>query len=449
MQIRLNRIYKVLIVLLLGSTQAIAQNNIADKIIAVVGNEVVLKSDVENRFLAMKAQGYAEKSKDLKSEILEDLLIQKLMLAQAQIDSVFVTDQEVEKTLNRKMEIYIQRIGSKEKLEKYFNKTIEQMKNDFREDTRAEGIKDKMIAKITKDIHVTPAEVREFYRTLKKDSLPTVPGEIQVQQIVRDPKISADERDRIRTKLRKLRDRIIKGESFGTLAVLYSEGPSAPKGGELGYMARAELIPEYANVAFNLKSNKVSKIVETEYGFHIMQLIDRKGNHINVRQILLKPVIAEKEKKAAIAKLDSITDLIKSKKMTFDEAAFYFSSDKNTRNNGGLLVNPKTASSKFRKDLLPSAISKQVNKLKVGEISAPFEAITRAKTTYKIVKIKSETPSHKANLADDWAIFKNMLKNKKKETVLNDWIKDKQMKTYIHLDDSYKNATFRFKNWVK
>ncbi len=451
MQSRLQRIYKVLLIaLFMGTTPVVAQNNIADKIIAVVGDQVVLKSDVENRFLAMQAQGYADKSPDLKSEIFEDLLIQKLMLAQAQIDSIYVTDQEVERILNRKMDMYIQRIGSKEKLEQYFNKTIEDMKNDFREDTRAESIKEKMIAEITKNIHVTPAEVRAFYKNVKKDSLPTVPGEIQVQQIVKKPKITADERDRIRKKLRKLRDRVAKGESFGTLAVLYSEGPSASRGGELGYKPRAEFVPEFANVAFNLKDeNKVSKIVETEYGFHIIQLIDRRGNRINVRHILLKPVIAEKEKERAVAKLDSISNLIKTKKMTFDEAAFYFSDDKNTRNNGGLLINPRTASSNFKKDELPSVISKEVNSLKLEEVSVPFLDMELGKTVYKIIKIKSETKAHTANLADDWIIFENMLKNKKKETVLNDWIKNKQTKTYIHIDDLYKNSNFRFKHWIK
>ncbi len=443
-------IYKILtIVFFMGVTPVFAQNNVVDKIIAVVGNEVVLKSDVENRFLAMKAQGYASRSADLKSEIFEDLLIQKLMLAQAQIDSISVTEQEVERTLDRKMEMYIQRIGSKEKLEQYFNKTVQEMKNDFRDDIRAESIKEKMIAEITKNILVTPAEVRAYYKTVNKDSLPTVPGEIEVQQIVKKPKITADERDRIREKLRKIRERVIKGESFGTLAVLYSEGPSAPRGGELGYMPRAELVPEFANVAFNLKGDKVSKIVETEYGFHIMQLIDRKGNRINVRHILLKPEIAEKESKEAIAKLDSISNLIKNKKMTFDEAAFYFSDDKRTRNNGGLLVNPNTASSKFNKEKLPAAISKEVNNLKINQISAPFSDMEMGKTVYKIIKIKSELKPHKANLADDWAIFENMLKNNKKQSILNDWIKEKQTKTYIHIDDSFKNAKFRFKHWIK
>lgn len=435
--------------LLIGIFTIQAQDNVVDKIIAVVGNQVVLKSDVENRFISLQAQGYTSGSVDLKTEIFEDLLIQKLMIAQAAIDSVEVTEQEVESDLERKMQMYIQRIGSKEKLEQYFGKTILEMKNDLRDDTRNERIKEKMQAEITKDIHITPAEVRDFYNKIGKDSLPTIPGELEVQQIVSYPQVTDDEKDRIRNKLREYRERVINGDNFSTLAVLYSEGPSAPRGGELGYTPRADLVPEFANVAFNLKSDKVSKIVETEFGFHIIQLIDRKGERINVRHILLKPKIEQAKREQAISRLDSIADLIRSEKMEFDEAAFYFSADKDTRNNGGLIVNPYTGSSKFEKDNLPPAIAQKVNSLKLNEISEPFLDETRGKDSYKIIKIKSETKAHTANLSDDWSIFENMLTNKKQQDILDKWIKDKQANTYVHIDDSYKNAKFRFKGWIK
>jgi len=444
------KVYTVLAILLMGVISTNAQDNVVDKIIAVVGNQVVLKSDVEQRFISLKAQGYTSGGVDLKTEIFEDLLIQKLMIAQAQIDSIEVTDQEVENDLDRKMEMYIQRIGTKEKLEQYFNKTILEMKNDLRDDTRNEKIKDKMQAEITKDIHITPAEVRNFYSKLNKDSLPIIPGELEVQQIVKYPKVSDNEKDRIREKLRGYRDRVLNGDSFSTLAVLYSEDQgTAQRGGELGYTPRANLVPEFANVAFNLKTDKVSKIVETEYGFHIIQLIDRKGERINVRHILLKPKIEEEKRNLATAQLDSIADLIRKEKMEFDEAAFYFSDDKDTRNNGGLLVNPYTAASKFEKDNLPPAISQQVNKLKINEISAPFLDVSAGKDAYKIIKIKSETKSHPANISDDWSQFEGMLTQKKQQSVLNKWIKDKQANTYVHIDDDYKNAKFRFKGWQK
>ncbi|WP_321280628.1 peptidylprolyl isomerase [Marinifilum fragile] len=440
----------VLTLLFLSILTLNAQDNVVDKIIAVVGNQVVLKSDVEQRFISLKAQGYTSGSVDLKTEIFEDLLIQKLMIAQAAIDSIEVTEQEVEEDLSRKMEMYIQRIGSKEKLEQYFGKSILDMKNDLREPTRDERIKEKMQAEITKDIHITPAEVRDFYNKLNKDSLPTIAGKLEVQQIVRYPKVTDDEKDRIRKRLRDFRERVHKGESFSTLAVLYSEDPgSARQGGELGYTPRSSLVPEFANVAFNLKTDKVSKIVETEYGFHIIQFIDRKGERINVRHILLKPKIEEEKRKEATTRLDSIADLIRSEKLEFGEAAFYFSADKDTRNNGGLIVNPYTGSSRFEKDNLPPAIAQQINSLKINEISEPFLDVSGGKDAYKIIKIKSETKSHIANLDDDWSIFENMLTNQKQQDVLDKWIKEKQSGTYVHIDDSYKNAKFRFKGWQK
>ncbi|PKQ65447.1 peptidylprolyl isomerase [Labilibaculum filiforme] len=440
----------LLALILIGVFSANAQDNMVDKVIAVVGNQVVLKSDVENRFLSLQAQGYTSGSVDLKTEIFEDLLIQQLMIAQAQVDSIEVTDQEVEEQLERKMEMYIQRIGSKEKLEQYFNKSILDMKNDLRDDTRDERIKEKMQAEITKNIHITPAEVREFYNSIPADSLPTIPGELQIQQLVKYPQVSDDEKDRIRTKLREYRERVANGDSFATLAVLYSEDPgSAQKGGELGYTPRSSLVTEFANVAFNLKTDKVSKIVETEFGFHIIQLIDRKGERINVRHILLKPQIEEEKRIAATTKLDSISDLIREDKMDFAQAAFYFSDDKDTRNNGGLLVNPYTGASKFEKDNLPPAVSKAINELKINEISSPFLDITGGKEAYKVIRIKSETKAHKANLADDWSIFENMLTGEKQQKILNKWILEKQDKTYVHVDDSYKNSKFRFKGWIK
>lgn len=324
------------------------------------------------------------------------------------------------------------------------------MKNELRDMTRNDKIKQKMQAEITKNIFATPAEVRNLYSEIPQDSLPVIPGEMQIQQISRSPKITDAEKDRIREKLRSFRDRILKGESFATLAVLYSEDPgSAQRGGELGFTPRANLVPEFANEAFNLKPEKISKIVESEYGFHIIQLIDRKGERINVRHILLKPRIQEEDRKAATEQLDSIADMIRNDKIKFEEAAFYYSDDKDTKNNGGLIVNQYDASSKFTKDGLPPSIAKAVNKLKVGEISEAFLDDQRGQETYKIIKIKSQTKPHKANLSDDWSQFENMLKQKKQQKLLNKWISEKQSSTYISIDDSFKNAKFRFKNWVK
>ncbi|MFA8436542.1 MAG: peptidylprolyl isomerase [Marinifilaceae bacterium] len=437
-------------ILTLGLLPGRAQENMIDQIIAVVGNEVILKSDVENRFLNYQAQGYTSGTGDFKGEIFEDLLIQKLLLAQAQVDSIEVTEQEVENELDRKMQMYIERIGSKEKLEQYFNKSILDMKNDLRDMTRDERTKEKMQAEITKNIHLTPAEVRDFYENIPKDSLPEIAGEVELQQIVKYPEIDVEEKDRIRERLRGFRDRIIKGESFATLAVLYSEDPgSAQRGGELGYTTRSSLVPEFANEAFNLKPGKISKIVESEYGFHIIQLVDRKGERINVRHILLKAKISDEKREKSISQLDSIADQIRSEKITFDQAAFYYSDDKDTRNNGGLLVNPYTATSKFQQDNLPPAIAQHLSGIKLNEISDPFLDNSQGKESYKIITLKSESKAHKANLNDDWSQFENMLKAKKQQKILDKWIKEKQKSTYIHIDDSFKNSTFRFKGWIK
>lgn len=441
--------FSLLALLFVGIIATYAQDNVVDKIIAVVGNQVVLKSDVESTFQERKARGYISGNSDAKSEIFEDLLIQKLMIAQAQVDSVEVTEQEVENELEQKMQHFITQIGSKEKLEQYFGKSIYDMKNFLRDRTREEKISRKMQGEITKNIRITPAEVREYYNKIPKDSLPIVAGELEVQQIVKKPQITSDEKDRIRKRLRGFRERVLNGETFATLAVLYSEGPSARQGGELGYNNRADLVPEFANIAFNLKPGKVSKIVETEFGYHIIQLIDRKGERINVRHILLKPKIKQEKRDLAIAQLDSIADMIRNEKLSFDEAALYFSEDKDTRNNGGLLVNPQTASSFFEKDALDGAIAKEVNKLKVNEISDPFLEEARGITQYKIIKIKSEKKAHKANLSDDWSQFESMLTRQKQEKVLAKWIKEKQASTYVSLDDEYKNAKFRFKGWIK
>ncbi len=427
-----------------------AQNNIVDQIVAIVGNEPVLKSDIENEFIRAQADNRISGAFDYKAFLLEELLIQKLLLAQAQLDSITVTETEVENRLNQQIEVFTQRIGSKEKLEKYFQKSLIEIKDEFREDIKKSMITQRMQGKITEHIRVTPSEVRYFYKSLPKDSLPEVPAELEIQQIVVKPKITVAEKERIRKRLREFRERILNGESFSTLAVLYSEDPgSAAKGGELGYTVRTSLVPEFANAAFNLKPGKISKIVETEYGFHIIKLIDRQGERINVSHILLKPKIAESEREKAIERLDSITKGIKEGKGDFETAAFYFSEDKDTKNNGGLIVDKRTSNSRIPLAALPPTISKQANSLKPGEISSPFLESTRSGDEYKIIKIKAIHKSHKANLNDDWNNFEQMLIAKKSQKVMEKWIQEKLKSTYIHIDDNYKNSKFKYKGWIK
>lgn len=444
--------YSSLLVLLFLVSYASAQKNVIDKIIAVVGEEIVLKSDIENQFLHEQSQGLVSSSSDSRTRILENLLVQKLLVAQAKIDSITVTDTEVENALNSQLEQYVQHIGSRERLETYFGKSYEDIKNEMRNPLREQMITQRMQAKIVENVRVTPSEVRYFYRKFNKDSLPEVPDKYEIQQIVVKPKISDTEKERIRNRLREFREEILSGkQTFNTLAVLYSEDPgSAAKGGELGYQTKSALAPEFAEAAFSLKPGKVSKIVETEFGFHILQYIDRQGDKVNVRHILLRPRISDEERQEAIQHLDTIASYIHEGKATFEEAAYYFSMDKKTRNNGGLIFNEEDADSKLPRASIEGEMARQVNQLKVGEIIRSFPRPDPSTgEEYKIIKIKTYYPSHTANLDDDWISFENGLKNKKQQEVLDKWIKEKQANTYIHIDEDYKDSKFHYDGWFK
>lgn len=427
-----------------------AQKNVIDKIVAVVGDEIILKSDIENAFLQEQGRGLISASSDYKTELLEQQLIQKLLLAQAQIDSVSVTEDDVENAVASQIEYFIANIGSQERLEAYFSKPLEDIKDEMRGPLREKLITEQMQQKIVEKIRVTPSEVRSYFKRLPKDSLPDMPDRYEIQQIVLRPNISDAEKERIREQLRNFREQILKGEkTFNTLAVLYSEDGSAARGGELDYMAKKALDPAFAEAAFSLKPGKISKIVESEYGFHIIQLVDRQGEKIKVRHILLQPKISDKEKEEAIGRLDTIRQYINDGKMTFEEAAYYFSTDKKTKNNGGLFADPQTSEARIARADIPGEMARVINQLKPGGISEPFTSHTDGREEYKIVKIKAFYPQHKANLDDDWQNFELMLKNEKQMDKLEKWIKEKQASTYIHIDEDYQNGKFRYDGWIK
>ncbi len=437
--------------LVLCST-AFAQKNVVDKIVAIVGEEIILKSDIENAYLQEQGQGLVSSSADYRTELLERQLVQKLLMAQAQIDSIFVTEDQVENAVERQIEFFIGNAGSKERLEAYFGKPIEEIKDDMRAPFRERLITEQMQQKIVEKIRITPSEVRSYFKKLPKDSLPEMPDRYELQQIVLRPRISDAEKERIRERLREFREQILNGEkTFNTLAVLYSEDPqSAVRGGELGYIPRNQLDPAFAEAAFNLKLGRISKIVESEFGFHIIQLIDRQGDKINVRHILLQPKIADEEKEEALHHLDTIRRYIVDGKMTFEEAAAYFSSDKKTLNNGGLVADPQTADSRIARANIPGETPLEINKLKVGEISMPFVSHSeRGQEEYKIVKVKAFYPRHQANLEEDWQNFELMLTEEKQMSKLEKWIKEKQANTYIHIDEEYRNGKFRYDGWIK
>ncbi len=430
---------------------AVSQNNSVDKIIAVIGEEIILKSDIENEYMQGQGQGLISSSAaDYRVEILERLLIQKLLLAQAKVDSISVTEDEVEADVEQQVQGLISNIGSVEKLQTYFGKNIEEIKSDMRAPFRERLITNQMQQKIVEKVRTTPSEVRAFYRKFPKDSLIDIPDKYEIQQIVVQPTVSEAEKERIRERLREFREQIQNGEkTFTTLAVQYSEDGSAVRGGELGYSTKSGWDPAFAEAAFSLKPGRISKIVESEFGFHILQLIDRKGEQVNVRHIILQPKVSDEERKEALARLDTVRQYLQEGKMTFEEAAFFFSSDKKTRNNGGLIASPNSLDSRLAKAEIQGDMAKQVNQLKVGEISEPFMDRSNGKEEYKIIKIKALYPQHKANLEDDWTEFETMLENEKRMALLEKWIQEKQVETYIRIDDAYKNSKFRYKNWVK
>jgi len=439
----------LLLVLSILSVYLSAQNNVVDKIVAIVGEEIILKSDIENEFLSEQSQGLISSSSDYRADILEKQLIQKLLVAQAKIDSIVVTEDEVEAEVNSRIQYFTNVLGSKERVESYFNKTLIDIKNDLRAPTREKLIAESMQQHIVEKIRSTPSEIKSYYKKLAKDSLPDIPDKYEIQQIVLKPTVSDAEKERLRDRLREFRDQILNGEkTFNTLAVLYSEDGSSSRGGELGYMSKTEMVPEFAEAAFNLKPGKISKIVETEFGFHIIQLIDRQGEKINVRHIILQPKVTEEEREEALHRLDTIRTYILDNKMTFEEAAHYFSTDKKTRNNGGLVA-AADGDSRIEKAAISGETARQVNRMKVGQVSEPFNERTEHGEELKIIKIKAFYPQHKANLEDDWMIFEMMLKREKQMEKLEKWIREKQAGTYIHLDDDYKNSKFRYEGWIK
>ena len=440
------------ILFILFSVSIFSQDNIIDEVVAVVGDNAILKSEVEQQYQQALSEGVTFPG-DIKCHILEQSLIQSLMLDQADLDSVEVSQNEIVNQVDMRMNYMIQQIGDKKKLEEYFNKSIIQIKREMMETVRKQMLAQRMQGEITKHVTVTPSEIRTFYKKLPQDSLPSVPTQYELNQLVVYPKVDQAEIDRVKAQLREFQKEIKEGRDFATLAVLYSEDPgSAARGGDLGWMTKSQLIPEFAAVAFNLtKKNTVSKIVKTEYGYHIIQLIDRKGERINVRHILIKPKISDEARKEAMDRLDSIRTYIVDGKITFEEAALRFSMDKDTRANGGVMVNPKTGNTKFEIGDIPPQMNKAIANLKPGEVSKPFKMIDEQKgmETFRLVLLKSKTPPHRANLREDYQLLKGMLENKKRQQTIDEWIKEKQRTTYIKIDKKWLNCDFEYKGWVK
>jgi peptidyl-prolyl cis-trans isomerase SurA len=436
-----------LILLPLVNISSFGQARMLDRVVAIVGDFKILQSDIENLYLQYKAEN-VNTSGDLKCEILEDFLAQNLLLNQAKIDSIEVPESQVEMQLDARLDFFIGQIGSQERLEQYFNKTILEIKEDFRDMIRDQLITQEMRSTITAKVTITPSEVRQFFNKIPDDSIPFINARIEISQIVLYPPYTEESTLETRQRLLDLRKRITAGENFATLAVLYSESPTAPKGGEMGFMGRAEMDPDYAKAAFSLKKGQVSNIVETTAGLYIIQLIDRREDRINTRHILMRPKVDPEAIQKTISRLDSLADLIRNDSITFDVAARYYSQDIKTNVNGGLVVNPADNSTMFGMDELQTTEYEVLRNMNVGEVSDPFETKDENnKTIYKIVKLNRSTKPHKASIKEDYILLQMMALEAKKMIVLKDWIDEKISTTYIHIDGSFLGCEFINPAW--
>lgn len=429
----------------------VAQNNVIDEVLWVVGDEAILKSDVEQARLFYMMQGQQIEGEPY-CVIPEQLAIQKLFLNQAAIDSVDVTDQEVLNAVEAEINDRVARIGSREKMEEYYGMSSMKMREELRETMRDRMVMERMQYKLFEDVTATPSEVRRGYALLKEEEIPFVPTQVEVQIITLNPEIPLEEIERVKAELREYTERINSGDAqFSTLAVFYSQDPeSARRGGDLDFFGRGQMVPEFSAVAFNLTDpNKVSKIVETEFGFHIIQLIEKRGDRIRARHILRKPEVPAESIVAAMERLDSIATDIRDGKLTFEEAV-RFSEDKNTRKSLGLMSNEETLSSRFELQDLPQEVAKVVYGMQVGEVSSPFVMIDKkGKEVCAIVKLKSRIDGHKATPTEDFQVVKDVVVNKIKEQKLKQWIAEKQKSTYVRINGDWCDCEFQYPGWGK
>lgn len=425
------------------------QDSVVDGIVAIIGGNIVLISDIENQYLQVRAQGNIQGTAfTLKCNLVESMLYQKLLLHQAQVDSIEVTDAQVEGEMDRRMRYFISQAGSPERLEEHFGKTLVEIKNELRDVVKEQMLTEQEQQKIAKDVTITPSEVKTFFRKLPKDSIPEINAELEIGIIVKQPLVGDEEKQLAKDKLKSFKERISKGDDFSTLAVLYSEDPgSAKQGGELGMFKRGEMRPEFEAASFKLKQGEVSDIVETEDGYHLIQMIERRGEYINVRHILIQPKVSVINLAKAKTSLDSVGALINNKSITFNAAVVKFSDDP-SKNSGGLMINQASGTTKFESGQLDAKIFFVVDKLKVGEISAPVLMTDRGKQDYRIYYLKERTNPHKANLDQDYARIQQWALDRKKMDVIEAWINERIASTYLNIMEPYRSCVFQRK-WLK
>lgn len=441
----------LLAALLALATAAQGQSRmLVDEVVATVGDDAVLSSDIEYAYGQAMIEG-ANYAGDMRCHLLEQLLIQKLMVNQARIDSVEVKDADVMQQVDARMNYFVQQVGGQDKLEEYFNKPYQQIRRDQVEATRTQMIQQRMQAEIVKDVKVTPAEIRQYYETLGEDSIPLVPAQYELQQIVVYPEVEQAEIDRVKDRLRDFQKQVAGGRDFATLAVLYSEDPgSAARGGDLGWYSRSGFVPEFSAVAFNMNEpGKVSKIVETEFGYHIIQFLERKGDRIHCRHILLKPKVSAQSRQKARTFLDTVTVMINDGRIKFEQAAMRFSMDKDSRSNGGSLVNPEDGTKKFQLSQIPAEVAKAVQGLPEGQLSKPFAMVDerRGKETLRLARLVKRHEPHRANVADDFDLLRRLLEADKRKRLLDQWILNKRQELFVTVTPDWLECDFDYPGW--
>lgn len=437
---------------LIALAQSPANNNIVDEIVWVVGDEAVFRSDIEEELQQLRAEGGSLPLNPY-CVIPEQLAVQKLYLHQAKMDTIEAPEGQLNTQVDRRLDYFVAGLGSKEKVEQYFRKSFPELRNQLRDVMRTQYIIGQVQETLTKDVKATPSLVKKYFAALPVDSIPYVPLQVETQIIMVYPQVPQSEIDAIKDRLRDISERVNNGESdFSTQAIMYSEDGSAMQGGELGFHGRADWVPEFSNVAFQLSDpKKVSRIVETEYGYHIIQLIDKRGEQVNVRHILLRPHVSSADLEKARLNLDSLRKEIVGGKFTFDEAARYASHDKDTRNNRGVMMNQNTGSSRFEMQDLPPEVAVQVEKMQPGDISSAFvmKDPKRNQDVVAVVRLTSRTPGHRATLSEDYNMIKEMYLAARKQEVINEWVEKKISTTYNRIEDSWGNCEFQYKGWKK
>ena len=456
-RIQMRKTILVIACLLAASyVKTMAQNSVIDEIVWVVGDEAIYKSEVEEARRDGLKRG-VQWDGDPYCIIPEQLAVNKLFLNQAELDSIFATDDDVAAQVEYDYKEIVNDAGSEEKLEEYYGMTPDQVKSRLYETRRQGYIVNEVRKKIMSKVKVTPAEVRRYIKDLPADEIPSISTQVEVQILTQDPVIPQEEIDAVKSELRSYIDRTQSGEvSFSTLARLYSEDPgSARNGGDLGFFGRGEMVPEFSAVAFNMTDpNKISKIVETEYGYHIIQFVERLGDRVRVRHILRKPRIPMQSVNDCLARLDTIADNIRNGNHTFEFCVAAYSQDKDTRNNNGLMSNSPDPSvpgtSKFMLEQLPPDIARVVDKRHVGEISDPFVIQqSNGKTTCAIVKLKNKINAHKANMSEDYEILYEMVNEIRQQEALEKWIREKQRTTYVRISEGWNDCDFVYPGWGK